>query len=137
LEDTSIDRAIDRLGGTLQVLRIAALVLFVLLAWEALDPRIEVGSSPVLRGLQLAGYFLLGAICTAAFPRRIWMGIAVALIGAVVLELFQSFVPVRDTRWIELFAKWLSAVTGVFCALALLYLQQTRARNRPPRRRQR
>ena len=125
------------MGGTLQVLRIAALVLFVLLAWEALDPRIDASSSQVLRGFHLTGYFLLGAICTAAFPRRIWIGIAVAVVGAIVLELFQSFVPVRDARWIELFAKWLSAVTGIFCALAVMYLQQARARNRPPRRRPR
>jgi drug/metabolite transporter (DMT)-like permease len=136
-EDMSFDRTVDRLGGTPQVLRIAALVLFVLLAWEALDPRIDASSSQVLRGLQLTGYFLLGAICTMAFPRRIWIGIAAAVIGAIILELFQSVVPVRDTRWIELFAKWLSAITGVFCALAVMYLQQTRARNRPPGRRPR
>ena len=119
------------------MLRIAALILFVLLAWEALDPRIEAGSTQVLRGLQLTGYFLLGALCTAAFPRRIWLGITAAVVGAVILELFQSLVPDRDARWIELFAKWLSAITGVFCAIAVMYLRQARARSLPPRRRSR
>lgn len=135
-EDRSIYRAIDR-PDALQVLRTAALVLFVFLAWEALDPRLDAGSSPVLRGLQLAGYFLLGAICTAAFPRRIWIGIGVAVIGAVTLELFQGFVPGRDAQVIELLAKWLSAIAGVFCAVVLMYLQQNRARTLPPRRRPR
>jgi len=126
---------VDRQSVTHQALRIAALVLFVSLAWEALDPRVDLGGSQTLRGLELIGYFLLGAICTAAFPRRLWMGVAVAVIGAVVLELFQGLVPVRDTRLIELLAKWLSAIAGVFVALAVMYLQQMRARTARPRRR--
>jgi hypothetical protein len=55
-EGTSIDRVLGRLGGTLQLLRIAALALFALLAWEALDPRIDASNSQVLRVLQLIGY---------------------------------------------------------------------------------
>ena len=134
-EDRSINPAIDRQSVTLQALRIAALLLFVSLAWEALDPRVDLGGSQMARGLELIGYFLLGAICTAAYPRRIWMGVGAAMIGAVVLELFQGLVPIRDARLIELLAKWLSAIAGVFVALALMYLQQMRARHAPPRRR--
>jgi VanZ family protein len=116
-------------------MRIAALLLFVVLAWEALDPRVDLGRSQVLRSIELIGYFLLGAISTAAFPRRVWMGVGAAMIGVVVLELSQGFVPVRDVLLIELLAKWLSATAGVSSALLLMYLRQMKARKLPPRRR--
>lgn len=105
--------------------RVATVILIVALAWDALDPAMK--PAPVF---VLASYFLLGFVCTAAFPRRAWIGVLLAISAAVGFELLQVFVPLRDVRGIELLGKWCSALAGVLLELALMLFRQSRLRYR-------
>jgi VanZ family protein len=105
--------------------RVATVLLIFALAWDALDPTLRPPHIFVL-----GSYFLLGFVCTAAFPRRAWIGILTAIVAAVGFELLQVTVPLRDVRGIELFAKWASAVSGVLLELGLVFLRQWRHRKK-------
>lgn len=104
------------------VFRLAALVLIAELAWFALNPSLDPNTSLLLRTIHLGSYFLLGALCTAAFPRRVWVGIGVALIAAIGIEFLQVLVPIRNLRAMDLTVKWLSVSAGVAFALAVMYV---------------
>jgi len=103
--------------------RVATVLLILALAWDALDPALRPPHAFVL-----ASHFLLGFVCTAAFPRRAWIGILTAVVSAVGFELLQSLVPFRDVRAIELLAKWGCVLAGVLLELALVFLRQARHR---------
>nr|MBF0683921.1 hypothetical protein [Pseudomonas sp.] len=103
--------------------RIATVLLIFALAWDALDPALK--PLPIF---VLASYFLLGFVCTAAFPRRAWIGVLVALAAAVGFELLQSLVPLRDVRAGELFAKWGSSILGALLEISLAVFRQSRNR---------
>lgn len=102
--------------------RAAMILLIFALACDAISPTI---APP--RAFVLGSYFLLGLVCTAAFPTRAWIGILVAFGAAVGFELLQWAVPMRGLRGIELVAKWGAALAGVLLELALVtYLQAKR-----------
>ena len=103
--------------------QIATAGLIVVLTWSALDPVLLPNPSVVL-----PAYVLLGFVSTAAFPRRAWLGILIAIVAALAIELLQSLVPMRDVRIEELFAKWLSAIGGALIQLAWVFLRQSRQR---------
>ena len=103
--------------------RVATVLLIFALAWDALDPALK---PPPL--FVLASYFLLGFVCTAAFPRRAWIGILLAFGSAIGFELLQSLVPLRDLRAIELLGKWGSTLLGVLLELALALFRHSRRR---------
>ena len=104
--------------------RVATVLLILALALDALDPALR---PPPL--FVLASYFLLGFVCTAAFPRRAWIGILLAFSSAIGFELLQSVVPLRDLKGIELLGKWGSTLLGVLLELALALFRQSRRRN--------
>ena len=101
--------------------RVATVLLIFALGWDALDPALRPPHIFVL-----ASYFLLGFVCTAAFPQRAWIGILVAIAAAIGFELLQSLVPLRDLRGIELFGKWASALAGVLLELGLAFFRHSR-----------
>ena len=92
-----------------------------MLAWSALDPVLLPNPNYVLMA-----YFLLGFLSAAAFPDRAWLGILGAVVGALVIELLQSLVPMRDVRIEELLVKWLIAIGGGLVELLLGFLRQRR-----------
>ena len=112
-------------SATVWYLRAATVVLVAALAWDALDTALL--PHPVF---VLATYFFLGFVSAAAFPRRVWVGIFVAIIAALSIELLQSLVPFRDVRTVELIAKWLSTTAGIVIQLALVFLGQRTQRPR-------
>lgn len=103
--------------------RIATVLLIFALAWDALDPALK---PPPL--FVLCSYFLLGFVCTAAFPRRAWIGMLLAFGSAIGFELLQSVVPLRDLRGIELLGKWGSTLLGILLELAFALFRQSRSR---------
>ncbi|WP_193335492.1 hypothetical protein [Devosia beringensis] len=103
--------------------RIATVLLIFALAWGALNP-----AHVPPQVFVLGSHFLLGFVCTAAFPKRAWIGILVAIVVAIGLELTQSVVPFRDVRGIEVLGKWVATLVGVALELCLMLLRQSRDR---------
>ena len=108
-------------GRTVWLLRIVVACLIAALAWEALDPSLD--PAPLL---VIASYFVLGFGSTLSFPRSTWIGVLIAILVAIGFEVLQVLVPIRDAKWIEVIAKWLSASAGVVVALIVAYLLEAR-----------
>ena len=108
-------------GRSVWLLRIVVACLIVALAWEALDPNLD--PAPLL---VIASYFVLGFGSTLSFPRSTWIGVLIAVLVAIGFEVLQVLVPVRDAKWIEVIAKWLSASAGVVVALIVAYVLEAR-----------
>jgi hypothetical protein len=115
--------AADRIDFATRATRLAASLLTIVLAWEAWDPTLGPSKWSVL-----LAYFLLGGITTAAFPRRVGMGVIAALGVVILLEVLQSVVPERDVTWLELVAKWLCALCGSVMMLIMSLVNGTRRR---------
>lgn len=99
--------------------RLATVLLVFGLAWDALDPALR---PP--HGFVLASYVLLGFVCAAAFSERVWIGILLAMMAAVGLEMLQSVVPSRDVRLLDLFAKWGCVMGGSVLALVIAWAKR-------------
>ncbi|MEO8683831.1 MAG: VanZ family protein [Devosia sp.] len=108
---------------TILQLRMATIALVSALAWDALDPNLSPHPSFVM-----ASYFFLGFLATAAFPNRAWIGILIAIGSAVLIELLQSFVPLRDVKAVEVLIKWLCATVGVIVELSIVFWRDTQRR---------
>jgi VanZ family protein len=96
--------------------KFGTVVLVIVLAWAALKPEFEQSYVFVV-----AANFLLGMLSAFAFPRRTAVAVSVALAGALLPELLQALVPLRDTRGIELVVKWLVTIGGVIFGLLVSY----------------
>ena len=110
-----------REGRSVWLLRIVVACLITVLAWEALDPNLD--PAPLL---VIASEFVRGFGSTLSFPRSTWIGVLIAVLVAIGFEVLQVLVPVRDARWIEVIAKWLSASAGVVVALIVAYVLEAR-----------
>jgi hypothetical protein len=110
----------ERKNAAVWSIRLAALLLIATLAWDALDPGLRPSTWFVL-----GSNFLLGLVITAAFPRAA-VGVFLALVVSILLELLQSLVPERDVRGIEIVAKWLCAFGGAMTMLIIAFFSMGR-----------
>lgn len=92
--------------------RIAAFGIALYIVFVTLGPlsvRPQTGHAQAER---FAGYFVLGAIFSLAYPKhRAWIAIGV-VVGSIVLELGQLAVPGRDAGVPDAIAKALGGITG-------------------------
>jgi VanZ family protein len=96
--------------------------LFKVLAWAALIAITAATLSPIgLRprlpvpvDLERSAAFLsLGLLFALAYPRRIWLALAIVLIGAFGLEWLQELRPDRHGRFDDALIKSLGAMIGL------------------------
>jgi Na+/glutamate symporter len=98
----------------LRPLRILAWLLLAAIAFVTLSPiglRPESGFSPNYE--RLFAFAAVGLAFALAYPRHIWLVLALVLGAAVALEVLQLVVGGRHGRFIDLVAKLLGGVVGV------------------------
>jgi membrane associated rhomboid family serine protease len=103
--------------------RFATVVLIIVLAWVALHPDLQPSHAAIL-----SANFLLGTLAALGFSRRVAIAIALPLFGAIFPELLQAFVPIRDTRVVEIMVKWLVTILGICGGLLFMFLFDQSAR---------
>jgi hypothetical protein len=118
--DLQRNRAIIKAGAALAWLVLAA-VVFVTLG--PLSDRPGFGYPQTER---FAGFFVLAAVWTFAYPNRKWAILVISAAGAVGLELAQGLAPDRHPGFPDVLAKLAGVLVGV--ALPVLILRVWAAR---------
>lgn len=88
------------------------LIVYSTLSPIALRPHLGTG----VHIERLGAYGLLGLLLATAYPRRIWLVLAVLLAGAAGLEVLQTLSPDRHARLGDLAVKMAGSACGVAAA---------------------
>ena len=111
----------------LPLLRILAWSLLVAVAFATLSPiglRPNSGLSPGVE--RVAAFLAIGLAFALAYPRHIWLVVAIVGGAAVGFELLQLTVPSRHGRWIDLGAKLAGGGIGIGVGWVLSRLRTRR-----------
>lgn len=99
------------------------LIFIIYATLSSADARPELTSSePALAVFveRFGAYALLGSLFCLAYPRRIALVCLLVLGSAVLLEVFQLYIPDRDARIVDALEKLAGGVAGISAARAFL-----------------